>query len=309
VFSAINAAAGPPPVLYYDGQMRRRNLLLLMLAIPVAAQDMRSACANCAAWNKPHQPLRIYGNTYYVGTHGLSSILITSEGGHILIDGALPESAPLIVADIRSLGFRIEDVKFIVNSHAHFDHAGGIAELQRLSGARVAASQWTADVMNKGAVPRDDPQFGTLAPIARVARIETIKDGENLSAGAVTVTAHLTPGHTPGGTSWTWRSCENGRCLNLVYADSLTPVSADGFLFTRRKAYPHADDFDRSFSFLESTPCDILVTPHPEASNLWQHLEQRDFRPDALIDPTACRVLAEKSREQLRKRLATETGR
>jgi metallo-beta-lactamase class B len=201
-------------------------------------------------------------------TVGSRSTIHFSAADCILIDGALPESAPLIVADIRSLGFRVEDVKFIVNSHAHFDHAGGVAELQRLSGARVATSQWTADVMNKGAVPRDDPQFGTLAPFARVARNETIKDGENLSVGTVTVTAHLTPGHTPGGTSWTWRSCENGRYLNLVYADSLTPVSASGFLFSRRKAYPHADDFKRSFSFLESTPCDILVTPHPEASNL-----------------------------------------
>lgn len=108
---------------YYDGQMRCRDLLLLMLAVPVAAQDVHSSCANCAAWNKPHKAFRIYGNTYYVGTHGLSSILITSEGGHFLIDGALPESAPLIVANIRSLGFRIEDVKIIVNSHAHFDHA------------------------------------------------------------------------------------------------------------------------------------------------------------------------------------------
>jgi len=288
--------------------MRWRNLLLLMLAVPLAAQDTHFSCAHCAAWNEAHQAFGIYGNTYYVGTHGLSSVLITSEGGHVLIDGALPESAPLIVANIRSLGFRIEDVKLIVNSHAHFDHAGGIAELQRLSGARVAASPWTADVMNKGGVPRDDPQFGALVPIARVARVETLKDGETLSGGAVTVTAHLTPGHTPGGTSWTWRSCENGRCLNLVYADSLTPVSADGFLFTRRKEYPHADDFERSFSFLDTTPCDILITPHPEASNLWQHLEQRDFRPDALIDPTACRVLAVTSRDQLRKRLATESG-
>ena len=296
-------------VSYYDGQMRCRDLLLLMLAVPVAAQDVHSSCANCAAWNKPHQAFRIYGNTYYVGTHGLSSVLITSEGGHILIDGALPESAPLIVAGIRSLGFRIEDVRFIVNSHAHFDHAGGIAELQKLSGARVAASQWTADVMNKGAVPGDDPQFGIITPIARVARVETFKDGETLRAGAVTVTAHLTPGHTPGGPSWTWRSCENGRCLNLVYADSLAPVSAQGFLFTRRKAYPHADDFKRSFSFLESTPCDILVTPHPEASRLWQHLEQRDSGQNALIDPGACRVLAETSREQLQKRLATESRR
>jgi metallo-beta-lactamase class B len=304
----VYAAAELSPVFVYTDQMQYRNLLFLLLVVPVPAQDTHSSCANCATWNKPHPAFRIYGNTYYVGTEGLSSLLITSGTGHVLIDGALPESAPRIVANIRSLGFRIEDVKLIVNSHAHFDHAGGIAELQRLSGARVAASQWTADVMNKGAVPRDDPQFGTIVPIARVARVETVKDGETLSAGAVTVIAHLTPGHTPGGTSWTWRSCENGRCLNLVYADSLTPVSADGFRFTRRKDYPHADDFERSFSFLASTPCDILITPHPEASDLWEHLEQRDSRPDAMIDPTACRVLADTSREQLRKRLATEAS-
>jgi len=255
------------------------------------------------------QPFRIYGNTYYVGTHGLGSILITSQAGHVLIDGALPESVPQIVVNIRSLGFRVEDVKLIVNSHVHFDHAGGIAELQKLSGARVAASKWSANVMNKGAVPRDDPQFGAIIPIARIARVENFKDGETLSAGAVTVTAHLTPGHTPGGTSWNWRSCENGRCLNLVYADSLTPVSADGFLFARSKEYPHAiDDFERSYSFLNSTPCDILITPHPDFSNLWQRLEQRRSTPDALIDPTACRALAERSRERLKKRLATESG-
>ncbi len=279
-----------------------------MLVVPLTAQDTHFSCPSCAKWNKPHQAFRIYGNTYYVGTQGLSSVLITSRTGDVLIDGALPESAPRIVANIRSLGFRMEDVKLIVNSHVHFDHAGGIAELQRLSGTRVAASAWTADVMKKGAVARDDPQFGTIAPITRVARVETLKDGETLTAGSVAVTAHLTPGHTPGGTSWTWRSCENGRCLNLVYADSLTPISADGFLFTRRKDYPHSEDFERSFSFLDSTPCDILITPHPEASNLWERLEQRGSRPDALIDPTACRVLAEASREQLRKRLATESG-
>jgi metallo-beta-lactamase class B len=162
--------------------------------------------------------------------------------------------------------------------------------------------------VGEGSVARDDPQFGALAPIARVARVESLKDGETLSAGAIAVTAHLTPGHTPGGTSWTWRSCEIGRCLNLVYADSLTPVSANGFLFTRTRDYPHAEDFKRSFSFLDSTPCDILITPHPEASHLWQRLEQRDSNPDALIDPTACRVLAETSQEQLKKRLATESG-
>jgi metallo-beta-lactamase class B len=132
---------------------------------------MHSPCANCAAWNEPQQPFRIYGDTYYVGTHGLGSVLITSATGHILIDGALPESAQLIAANIRALGFRIKDIKLILNSHAHFDHAGGIAELQRLSGARVAVSQWAAEVMNKGAVLQDDPQFGTIVPIAKVARV------------------------------------------------------------------------------------------------------------------------------------------
>jgi metallo-beta-lactamase class B len=286
----------------------RRILLLLILVFALLARDVHSSCANCVAWNKPHAAFRIYGNTYYVGTAGLSSVLITSSTGHVLIDGALPESASRIVANIRSLGFRVEDVKLIVNSHVHFDHAGGIAELQKLSGARVAASQWTADVMKKGAVPRDDPQFGSIHPIARVARVETFKDGDALSAGAVTVTAHLTPGHTPGGTSWTWQSCENGRCLNLVYADSLSPVSAEGFRFSRRKEYPNAEDFERSFSFLESTPCDILITPHPDASGLWNRLEQRSARPDALVDSTACRVLAETSREQLKRRLAIESA-
>jgi metallo-beta-lactamase class B len=254
----------------------------------------------------PQQPFKIYGNTYYVGTHGLASILITSQTGHILIDGALPESVPKIVANIHSLGFRVEDIKLIVNSHVHFDHGGGIAELQKLSGARVAATKWTADAMKAGAVPRDDPQFGSIIPSARIEQVETFKDGETLKAGAVAVTAHLTPGHTPGGTTWTWSDCENSRCLNLVYADSLTPVSADGFLFSRRKEYPHTDDFERSFSFLDSAPCDILITPHPDFSNLWQRLEQRDSRPDAMIDVNACRVLATSSRELLKKRLATE---
>jgi metallo-beta-lactamase class B len=107
------------------------------------------------------------------------------------------------MSQVRALLFRIEDIKLSVNSHVHFDHAGGIAELQKLSGARVAASPWTADVMKRGIVPRDDPQFGLIVPIARVSRVEILKDGETLKAGAVTVTAHFTPGHTPGGTSWT----------------------------------------------------------------------------------------------------------
>jgi metallo-beta-lactamase class B len=289
--------------------MRFRVLLLPVLAISVFSQERPSSCRNCPAWNIAQKPFQIYGNSYYVGPHGLSAILVTSPTGHVLIDGALPESAPLIAANIRSLGFRLEDVKLIVNSHVHFDHAGGIAELQKLSGARVAASRWSADVMEKGVVPRDDPQFGIIIPIARVGSVEIIKDGETLSAGAVKITAHLTPGHTPGSTTWTWQSCEEARCLTLVYADSLTPVSADGFLFSHSKEYPHAvEDFERSYTFLDGTPCDILITPHPEFTNLWRRLQQRSSNADAMIDGNGCRALAGRSRELLRQRLAKERG-
>ncbi len=163
--------------------LRRKAFLVAALiaaaslasAASLAAQNTdSSACPSCATWNAPQHPFRVFGNTYYVGTHGLGSILITSDSGDILIDGALPESPPSIVANIRALGFRIEDVKLILNSHAHFDHAGGIAELQRLSGARVAASPWSADVLKAGGMGRGDPQYGSLLPIAPVANVSVI---------------------------------------------------------------------------------------------------------------------------------------
>ena len=128
-----------------------------------------SPCTQCAEWNVSQEPFRIYGNTYYVGVHGLSSILITSPQGHVLIDGDLPESAPKIAANIRALGFRIKDVKLILNSHVHYDHAGGIAELHRLSGATVAASKFTARALEIGRSGPDDPQYGILPPIQKVA--------------------------------------------------------------------------------------------------------------------------------------------
>ena len=271
-----------------------------------------SSCDSCPEWNKPQQPFRVYGNTYYVGPHGLTSILITSKAGHVLLDGALPESVPQVVANIRSLGFRVEDVKLIVNSHVHFDHGGGIAELQRLSGAQVAASPWSAEVLTKSGVGKGDPQFGSIPPVALVPRAETLRDGQTLRVGDIKLTAHFTPGHTPGGTSWTWKTCEGGRCLSLVYSDSMTPVSSDGFRFSDSREYPTAvRDFEKSFAFLRSTPCDILLTSHPDASGLWQRLEgrQKGVRPDPVVSPNACKELAGRASEQLRRRLESEKGR
>jgi metallo-beta-lactamase class B len=277
----------------------------------IVPQTTAPPCAQCANWNKPQTPFRIFGNAYYVGPHGLSSVLITSEAGHVLIDGGLPDSATQIVANIRSLGFRIEDVKLILNSHVHFDHAGGIAELQRLSGARVVASKWSAAVMTQGGVGRDDPQYGVVSPIAPVKNVHELRDGETFQVGEIAMTAHLTPGHTPGGTSWTWKSCAGKVCRNMVYADSLMPVSAAGFRFAKNQQYPDAlKDFEKSFAFLKTAPCDILITAHPEVSGLWDRLaaRERGSTPDPMVDSDACQELAEHGRERLDQRLAEEAS-
>lgn len=265
-------------------------------------------CSACEEWNTPQRPLEIHGNTYYVGPRGLGVILVTSPDGHVLIDGALPESAPLIIENIRALGFRVEDIRLILNSHAHFDHAGGIAALQRASGAEVAASRSSRLVLQTGMAGPDDPQHGELLSFPAVQRVREIGDGETLRVGPLALTARFTPGHTPGGTTWTWRSCQGDRCVSLVYADSQTPVSADGFEFTRSRHYPTAiADFERGHAILEGLACDILVTTHPGASDLWARLEAREHgAADALIDPDACRRYAASARGQLARRVERE---
>lgn len=281
-------------------------LALMLVALPATAQQV-TQCASCAAWNVPQTPFRIYGNTYYVGTHELSSILIASDQGLVVIDGDLAEAAPQIEGNIRALGFRPEDIKLILNSHVHFDHAAGIAPLQRFSGAKVAASPRSAEVLRRGSLSVDDPQHDILPPAMEpVPKVDVIADGQTLRVGPLALTAHFTPGHTRGGTSWSWTSCEQQRCLRMVYADSLTAVSTDNYRYT-----DHPDllaGFEKSFATLETMPCDILLTPHPGFSNTLARLEARDKggKPDAFIDSGACKKLAQSSREGLAKRLAQE---
>jgi metallo-beta-lactamase class B len=285
--------------------MIRTALFALLLALPAIAAP---PCDLCGAWNATQPPFRLFGNAYYVGVRGLGAVLVTSSAGHVLIDGGLPESAEKIAASIRELGFDPKDVKLILSSHAHFDHAGGIAGLARLSGARVLASARGAAVLRQGKSGPDDPQYGILLPFPRWARAESFQDGEVLRVGPIAVTAHSTPGHTPGGASYTFSSCETDHCLGIVYADSLNPVSAPGFRFTDGQHYPGAlQDFERSFAVLSKVPCDILVSAHPDASGLWDRYDrQRKGARDAFVDPAACKDYVETARERLRKRVAEE---
>lgn len=290
-----------------------RNTLLFIGLLgslsALAAQDQWSDARK--TWNVEQQPFKLFGNAYYVGTHGLASVLITGEQGHILIDGDLPESVPAIRRHIEQLGFKLKDIKLIVNSHAHFDHAGGIAELQKITGARVAASPWAKATLDSGHSDRQDPQFATIMPMTPlVHEAQVIRDNEQLTVGNVHITAHFTPGHTPGGTTWTWRSCEGERCLNLVYADSLNAVSSDGFRFTGDPNYPHAaDDLRNSIRTVAALPCDILVSAHPELSDLFERLSNRESgNQDALIDASACSRYAEAAQQRLDARLDQERG-
>jgi metallo-beta-lactamase class B len=286
------------------------RLAVLVPALIGCALTSAPASAQIPAeWSKPQKPFQIYGDTYYVGTQGLSSILIASKEGHVLIDGALPAAAPLIVANIRALGFRIEDVKLILNTHVHFDHAGGIAELQKLSGAVVAASPSSAKVLRSGAVDKDDPQFGSLPPIASIAAVQVVTEGQTQRVGAIAVTPAFTPGHTPGGTSWTWKSCEQENCLNVVYADSLNPISAKGYLYTDPVRNPNgAQQLEKSFAKLAAMPCDILLVPHPELADLFGKLAKLEQKATSkpFVDPNGCKQYVAASREKLAKRIADE---
>ena len=296
-------------------RLRLLTILVPLLAVGSAlgAQVAQVApvtpnCPSCAEWNAPQAPFKLVGNTFYVGTHGLTALLITSPSGHILIDGGLMESAPLIAANIRTLGFRLEDVRVLLNTHVHYDHAGGLAALQRLSGAEVYASVPSVPVLQQGTVGRDDPQFGIATPIEAVARVRAIPANDTVRLLPLVVRALHTAGHTPGGTSWTWTSCEGSRCLELVYADSQSPISADDFRFTASTTYPRAlADFAAGFAALEGVRCDVLITPHPDASGLWERVAKRDAgEADALRDATACTRYAETARERLAKRVAAE---
>ncbi|HEU4589572.1 MAG TPA: subclass B3 metallo-beta-lactamase [Steroidobacteraceae bacterium] len=294
-------------------------ILLLPGAVPFAAElvaDPPHVCDPCVEWNQPRAPFHVYGSTWFVGTGGLGSILITSPKGHILIDGGLPQSAPLIARNIEAAGFKLADVKLILNSHTHYDHAGGIAALARVSHAQVAASPASKLALERGGPMEDDPQFGFGAQandFPAVRAVRAIADGETLRVGDLAVTAHFTPGHTPGGTTWSWLECEsqaqNKACLHIVYADSLNSVSAPGFRFSGDAQHAsRVEVFERSIDEVANLPCDILLAAHPAFVDLDAKLARWKENPrvNALLDTGACKAYAAGARERLATRLAEE---
>jgi metallo-beta-lactamase class B len=208
-------------------------------------------------WNDPLEPFRIIGNVYYVGAKDLTSYLITTPQGDILIDGGLPETASQIERNITTLGFKLKDVKILLNSHAHYDHAGGLAELKRKTGAKFEASERDKPGLEAGA----SSEFtGVAARYPAVAVDRAIKDGDTVSLGGVTLTAHVTPGHTKGSTTWTMPVEDDGETHHIVFFCS---TSVPGYKLVPKPVYPgQIEDYRSSFQKLKTIDADVFLAAH-----------------------------------------------
>lgn len=287
------------------------HLVFLALATAICAASSAShANTEHPDWSAPQKPFRIYGNTYYVGSAGLSAILITSAQGHILIDGTLPENAKLVEGNIRALGFHVQDIKLILNTHAHGDHAGAIAAIAHDSGAEVAASEKGAKAIMLGGDDPDDPQHGLAPFYPKVDKVRTVRDNETVHIGPLAVQAHYTPGHTPGSTSWTWTSCEQQRCLSMAYVDSLTLLGYKGYRYNDPAHPERLADFRQTLKTVAALPCDILMAPHPDAIDFLAHAAARKpgQTQDPLVNNQACKAYAAMGQQNLEQRIAKEAG-
>ena len=267
-----------------------------------AGKALAAACAERNGWSDPAPPAKIFGNSYYVGTCGISAVLIDAPGGLVLIDAATDEAAPSILANIRALGFDPKNIRTLLASHEHLDHVGGLKALQAATGAKVFARREAVATLTSGEPEASDPQRGSIPAFKGVTVSREFRDGETLPVADIALTLRATPGHTPGGTSWTWKSCEGNDCRTIAYIDSLSAVGPSSYRFTDHPDYVamlHA-----TLDKVPALPCDILITPHPGASNLVARLNG-----DApLAVPAACRNYVQAARERLDARLAKEAA-
>jgi metallo-beta-lactamase class B len=289
--------------------LRRRHWPLVLLAVlgPLAlfllgkwVQELRPATKR--GGQQPAEPFRIAGNFYYVGANDIAAFLITGPEGHVVLDAGYPSTAQMIMASIAKLGFDIRDVKVLINSEPHSDHAGGLAALQQASGAALWASAASADAIASGG---DDPD--TVAPLRALIRLGLLSypparvdhrfaDGEEVRVGPIALTAHVTAGHTRGCTSWSFPVRDGDRVLNVV------SVCDPGVLAAVR--YPEQTaDRERSLRVLRSLPADIWVTNHARAWGRYRKFAARATAKnpaDPFIDPDGYRAFLDKAEAELR---------
>jgi metallo-beta-lactamase class B len=265
---------------------------------------IKSACEGRDGWSDKAPPALVFGNVYMVGTCGITALLITTSKGHILIDGATAKAADSIADNIRTLGFDPKDIRYLLVTHEHLDHAGGLARLKYISGAKFAVRAAARLAMETGLPPKDDPQHGLHPAFPGIKADLIVKDGQTLRIGKQTIKVIATPGHSPGGTSYTWTSCTPAEgCRHFVYADSLNAVSADAYRFSDHPDY--VATLRQSMRRIASIKrCDIMISPHPFQSSIFERLAGE--KP--LVDPSLCKDYVAGAKDRLDKRLAKEAG-
>lgn len=279
--------------------------LLTGLLLAAAATTIAAADSTPPHWLTPTTPFQLADNLYYVGTEGLSSWLITTPKGHILIDAPMEQNVPAIEANIRSLGFRVEDVEILLNSHAHFDHAAGLARLKKDSGAILAASAGDRTALEKGVYVGSEDVAAFRFPPVKVDVV--VKDGQTVSLGGVTLTATLTPGHSPGCTTWSFPLKVDGQKRKVVYYCS-TSVAANR-LAPKEQYKGIVADYRRSFTTLGQMKADIFLAPHGEQFDLAaKRARLKPGQPNPFVDPAELPAVVAKSRQAFETELARQQG-
>jgi len=285
-----------------------------LAALAVAPPARGQASEEWRSWNRPVEPFRIAANLWYVGASDITSFLITTPAGHLIVDGGFPETAPQILANVRKLGFEPGDVKLLLASHAHLDHAGGLAELKRATGATLVASAEEAPALERGG--RDDFAWGDTMPFPAVTVDRRLADGESVALGGTTVVAHLTPGHTRGCTSW---SVALGEAEPRLDALLMCSVTAPGYELVGNEKWPGiAEAYEATFRRLAGLPCGIFLANHGGVFDLEGKRKRATmgFGPargpaaggpsNPFLDPAGCRAYLESAEKSFRTELAAQ---
>ncbi|MDQ7312635.1 MULTISPECIES: L1 family subclass B3 metallo-beta-lactamase [Stenotrophomonas] len=252
-----------------------------------------------SSWLQPMAPLQIADHTWQIGTEDLTALLVQTADGAVLLDGGMPQMAGHLLDNMKLRDVAPQDLRLILLSHAHADHAGPVAELKRRTGAHVAANAETAVLLARGG--SNDLHFGDSITFPPVSPDRIIMDGEVVNVGGIAFTAHFMPGHTPGSTAWTWTDTRDGKPVRIAYADSL---SAPGYQLQGNARYPRlVQDYRRSFAMVRGLPCDLLLTPHPGASN-WNYAAGSNASENVL----SCKAYADAAEKKFDAQLAKETA-
>jgi metallo-beta-lactamase class B len=256
-------------------------------------------------WNEPIHPYKVIGNVYYVGTNYLASFLIVTPEGDILINPDYQQSVPVIRSSVEKLGFHFSDIKIILISHAHDDHAAGCALMKKLTGAKlIVMDADVPEIENGGA---GDFAYSSRWAPAEVDRI--LHDGDEVSLGGTVLTAHLTPGHTKGCTTWTMKVKDGGHTYNVVIVGS--PNVNAGYKLVDNRRYPEiAADYEKTFRVLASLPCDVFLGAHGVYYNMDEKLKRLSTGgTNPFIDPAGYRAYVKEREEAFRAELAAQRRR